>query len=129
MLCNVLCNQSLICICALHRTYVFNKLLPQPSQILTATMPRPLGIVFEFDERRKRVVVADFIEGSNADRMAKVRAADGAGWAWMGEFGKLYVACCADAGASCCKPLAGLAGSVPAAVSHWHGWRCCLHEF
>jgi hypothetical protein len=62
---------------------VFSKQLPQPSQVVAATLPRPLGIVFEFDEQRKRVAVVDFVEGSNAERLAKVGpvvAAAGGRW-------------------------------------------------
>jgi hypothetical protein len=39
---------------------------------VAVTMPRPLGVVFEYDEARKRVVVADTIPGSHADQRAKV---------------------------------------------------------
>jgi hypothetical protein len=51
---------------------VFEKLLPGPSQIVCVTLPRPLGVVFEFDERRKRASVAGFVEGSNAEQRQKV---------------------------------------------------------
>ncbi|KIZ00235.1 hypothetical protein MNEG_7727 [Monoraphidium neglectum] len=54
------------------RTFVFEKLLPGPSQIVCVTLPRPLGVVFEFDERRKRASVAGFVEGSNAEQRQKV---------------------------------------------------------
>lgn len=39
------------------------QVLPQPSQLVTVTLPRPLGIVFEEDARKKRVVVAGFLPG------------------------------------------------------------------
>lgn len=54
------------------RTYVFNKLLPQPSELLTVTLPRPLGVVFEFDTRLKRAMVVDVVEGSAAAQRQKV---------------------------------------------------------
>mmetsp|Transcript_12730 Transcript_12730/g.27574 ORF Transcript_12730/g.27574 Transcript_12730/m.27574 type:complete len:290 (-) Transcript_12730:387-1256(-) len=56
----------------LPRTFVFSKVLPGPSEILAVTLPRPLGIVLEYDERRKRAVVVDLIEGSYADQRRKV---------------------------------------------------------
>jgi hypothetical protein len=54
------------------RTYVFNKLLPQPSELITVTLPRPLGVVFEYDQRFKRAVVVDTVEGSAAAQKQKV---------------------------------------------------------
>jgi hypothetical protein len=30
---------------------VFNRLLPQPSEFVTVTLPRPMGVVFEYDKR------------------------------------------------------------------------------
>lgn len=56
----------------LYRTYVFNKLLPQPSELLTVTLPRPLGVVFEYDARFKRAVVVDVVEGSAAAQRQRV---------------------------------------------------------
>lgn len=54
------------------RTVVFKKLLPQPSEIILAQLPRPLGIVFEYDERLKRVFVSEFVEGSNAEQRRRL---------------------------------------------------------
>ncbi len=54
------------------RTYVFARSLPVPSDILTVTLPRPLGVVLEYDERFKRATVVDLIEGTNADQRRKV---------------------------------------------------------
>jgi hypothetical protein len=51
---------------------VFNKLLPQPSELLTVTLPRPLGVVFEYDARFKRAVVVDVVEGSAAAQRQRV---------------------------------------------------------
>ena len=48
--------------------------LRQPSKIVDVVLPRPLGIVFEEDARRQRVVVESFIPGSHADKLAKVSA-------------------------------------------------------
>lgn len=39
------------------------QILRQPSQLVTVTLPRPLGIVFEEDARNKRAVVAGFVPG------------------------------------------------------------------
>ncbi|GAQ83728.1 hypothetical protein KFL_001590160 [Klebsormidium nitens] len=48
------------------------KLLPAPSVLVTVTLPKPLGIVFEESRIRKRVVVADLIPGGNAEQAARV---------------------------------------------------------
>ncbi|KAL4428114.1 hypothetical protein ABPG75_002203 [Micractinium tetrahymenae] len=53
------------------RTFVFSKALPQPSQLVVATLERPLGIVFEEDKRRKRAVVAGFAPAGHAEQLAK----------------------------------------------------------
>jgi hypothetical protein len=55
-----------------YRTYVFNKLLPQPSELVVVTLPRPLGVVFEYDQRTKRAVVVDTVQGSAAAQKQKV---------------------------------------------------------
>ena len=47
--------------------------LPQPSRVLGVSLPRPMGVVLEEDARRGRVVVGGFIEGSVAEKRAKVR--------------------------------------------------------
>jgi hypothetical protein len=54
------------------RTFVFNRLLPQPSELLTVTLPRPMGVVFEYDQRKKQAVVAGVVEGSAAEQRRKV---------------------------------------------------------
>ncbi|GIL78527.1 hypothetical protein Vretimale_6122 [Volvox reticuliferus] len=56
------------------RTYVFARSLPVPSDILTVTLPRPLGVVLEYDERFRRATVVDLIEGTNADQRRKKAA-------------------------------------------------------
>lgn len=54
------------------RTFVFNRLLPQPSELVVVTLPRPMGVVFEYDERKKCAVVAGVVEGSPAEQRRKV---------------------------------------------------------
>eukprot|EP00882_Tetradesmus_deserticola_P006919 GHRQ01007289.1.p1 GENE.GHRQ01007289.1~~GHRQ01007289.1.p1 ORF type:complete len:321 (+),score=76.04 GHRQ01007289.1:173-1135(+) len=54
------------------RTFVFNRLLPQPSELVTVTLPRPMGVVFQYDKRTKQAVVADVVEGSAAEQRRKV---------------------------------------------------------
>ena len=49
------------------------RLLGQPSQILSVTLPRPVGIVFEEDKRKGRATICGFLPGSNADKQAKVK--------------------------------------------------------
>ena len=53
------------------QSYLFDKKLAPPSKLLTVTLPRPLGIIFEEDYAHKRAVVAEIVEGSNADQLAK----------------------------------------------------------
>lgn len=48
------------------------RLLPQPSELIMASLPRPLGLVLEYDERRKRATVVELIEGSVAEQKSKV---------------------------------------------------------
>lgn len=52
---------------------MFARSLAVPSDILTVTLPRPLGVVLEYDERFRRATVVDLIEGTNADQRRKVR--------------------------------------------------------
>lgn len=54
------------------RTFVFPKVLPQPSEIVCVELHRPLGIVFEYDEKRKRAVAVGYVEGGNAEQRRKV---------------------------------------------------------
>ncbi|EFJ42115.1 hypothetical protein VOLCADRAFT_119533 [Volvox carteri f. nagariensis] len=56
------------------RTYVFARVLPVPSDILTVTLPRPLGVVLEYEERFRRATVVDLIEGTYADQRRKKAA-------------------------------------------------------
>lgn len=51
---------------------MFNKVLPQPSELITVTLPRPLGVVFEYDQPRKWAVVVDVVPGSAAAQRMKV---------------------------------------------------------
>lgn len=43
------------------------------------TIPRPLGIIFEFDDARKRAFVAGFVPGGNAEQRFKASAL---GFSW-----------------------------------------------
>jgi hypothetical protein len=61
------------------RTFVFTKLLPQPSELVAVTLERPLGIVFEEDAVRKRAFVAGFAPGAAEKRSSGGGA--GAGFA------------------------------------------------
>lgn len=51
---------------------MFNKVLPQPSELLLVTLPRPMGVVIEYDQQKKRAVVADVVERSAAEQKQKV---------------------------------------------------------
>ena len=42
------------------------------SDILKVNLPRPMGLVFEEDKARGHVVIADFVEGSQAEQRHKV---------------------------------------------------------
>lgn len=44
------------------------------SRLLQASLPRPLGIVFEEDAVRRRVVVSAFLDGYPAAQLAQVPA-------------------------------------------------------
>eukprot|EP00798_Chlamydomonas_sp_ICE-L_P021980 gene21980-29041_t len=55
-----------------NRSFVFSRLLSKPSEILAISIPRPLGLVLEYDEQRKRTIVVELVEGSNADQLRKV---------------------------------------------------------
>eukprot|EP00955_Chlamydomonas_euryale_P119162 366576-Chlamydomonas_euryale.AAC.7 len=55
-----------------RRTFVFPRILPQPSALVSVTLPRPMGVVLEWDERRERAFVADLVDGSAAKQRSKV---------------------------------------------------------
>lgn len=55
-----------------HRTFVFDPILAQPSQLVGVSLPRPMGLILEEDQRLRRVVVAGFVEGSVAEQRSKV---------------------------------------------------------
>eukprot|EP01025_Chloroclados_australasicus_P044868 TRINITY_DN4889_c0_g1_i11.p1 TRINITY_DN4889_c0_g1~~TRINITY_DN4889_c0_g1_i11.p1 ORF type:complete len:331 (+),score=48.29 TRINITY_DN4889_c0_g1_i11:41-994(+) len=61
------------------RTFVFPKILPQPSQIILTTLERPLGIIFEEQKIAKRVVVTELVENGNADQALKIAKIGGGG--------------------------------------------------
>lgn len=54
------------------RTYVFERTLGAGSAVVAVRLPRPLGVVFEYDEQRRRAVVAGFVPGGNAERRRRV---------------------------------------------------------
>jgi hypothetical protein len=43
-----------------------------PSDIFAITLPRPLGVVFEYDRDLQQVVVVDLIPGSHAAQRQRV---------------------------------------------------------
>jgi hypothetical protein len=49
-----------------------HRILPPPSKIVVVALSRPMGIVFEEDSTQQRVIVADFVPGSNAEQAMKV---------------------------------------------------------
>jgi len=51
---------------------VFEKALPGDSELVAVTLPRPLGVVFEYEEPKKRAFVAGFVPGGNAEQRQKV---------------------------------------------------------
>lgn len=40
---------------------MFSKLLRQPSELVMVTLPRPLGVVFEWEPNKKQAVVVDLV--------------------------------------------------------------------
>lgn len=58
------------------RTFLFEKILPQPSQLIVVKLPRPLGIIFEEDSRSGRAVLAEIVPGGNADQLSKRASLD-----------------------------------------------------
>lgn len=55
-------------------SYVFEPLLRPAgaSRLLTVRLPRPLGVVLQYDEERKRAVVSELVPGSVAEQRLKV---------------------------------------------------------
>lgn len=49
-----------------------SRVLPQPSRVLSVSLPRPMGVVFEEDSRSQRLIVCDLVEGSTAYQRAQV---------------------------------------------------------
>lgn len=45
---------------------MFNRLLPEPSELVTVTLPRPMGVVFEYDKRESGVRVPACVVGFSA---------------------------------------------------------------
>lgn len=50
------------------------RLLPQPSLVVSVSLPRPMGIILEENKRLQLVVVAGFVQGSAAEQRSKARA-------------------------------------------------------
>ena len=42
------------------------------SDIVKVNLPRPMGLVFEENKAKGQVVVADFVQGSQAEKLSKV---------------------------------------------------------
>ncbi|GAX77583.1 hypothetical protein CEUSTIGMA_g5027.t1 [Chlamydomonas eustigma] len=57
------------------RTFVFPSLLPA-GHLVVISLPRPLGIVLKWDDRRKCAVVSELIAGGHADQRRKVSSLD-----------------------------------------------------
>ena len=47
-------------------------MLEPTGELLLVTLPRPLGVVLEWDEGKRRAVVSELIPGSNAEQKRKV---------------------------------------------------------
>jgi hypothetical protein len=54
------------------RTFVFERILRQPSELAIVTLERPLGLMIEEDSRRNRIIVAGIAEGSRAEQRKKL---------------------------------------------------------
>ena len=50
------------------------RVLNASSKIIAIKLPRPMGLIFEEDKARNRVVIGDFVEGSVAEQRNKVCA-------------------------------------------------------
>lgn len=57
------------------RSYLFEKILRGPSELITASLPRPLGIVFT-EGNNKTVIIGDLLKGGAAERKKKVAQID-----------------------------------------------------
>lgn len=49
-----------------------SRILRQPSAIVSITLQRPMGIIFEEDARQKRAVISGFMAGSPAAQLSEV---------------------------------------------------------
>jgi hypothetical protein len=58
------------------RTFLFDRLSQRPSELISLTLPRPLGIVFEEDKRNRRAVVAGIVPRSGAGQRAALARFD-----------------------------------------------------
>ncbi|GMH33601.1 hypothetical protein BSKO_01435 [Bryopsis sp. KO-2023] len=57
------------------RSYLFEKIVKGPSELIAVSLPRPLGIVFA-EGRDKTVVVGDLLQGGAAEQKKKVAQID-----------------------------------------------------
>jgi hypothetical protein len=65
------------------RTFVFEKVLPQPSELVAVTLERPLGLIIEEDDpggraskRSRRAIVSEVVPGSRAEQRMRIAAFD-----------------------------------------------------
>lgn len=73
------------------RTFIFDRRIID-SDILKVTLPRPMGLVFEEDKVKGQVVVADFVEGSEAEKRNKVAKLNQS-WRSVAQVGDVLRAC------------------------------------
>ncbi|DBA87741.1 TPA: hypothetical protein ACH3X1_004742 [Trebouxia sp. C0004] len=73
------------------RTFIFDRRIVD-SDILKVTLPRPMGLVFEEDKAKGQVVVADFVEGSEAEKRNKVAKLNQS-WRSVAQVGDVLRAC------------------------------------
>ena len=58
------------------RTFLFPKIWKSSSQLVTVRLPRPLGIIFEEEASTGRAVIAEIMDGSNAQQLCRKAALD-----------------------------------------------------
>ncbi|DBB17857.1 TPA: hypothetical protein ACH3X3_002875 [Trebouxia sp. C0006] len=73
------------------RTFIFDR-RTDDSDIFKVTLPRPMGLVFEEDKAKGQVVVADFVEGSEAEKRNKVAKLNQS-WRSVAQVGDVLRAC------------------------------------
>lgn len=73
------------------RTFIFDRRISN-SDILKVRLPRPMGLVFEEDKAKRQVVVAEFVEGSEAEQRNKVAKLNQS-WRSVAQVGDVLRAC------------------------------------